>query len=78
MSDFEMLNQRVAAKMAARRKDTLRRLAFVLGIVLAVVLALVGLEYIGFISEVFMVILIAVTVCAGSFRAGRIWDGLTQ
>ncbi len=74
MSDYEMINQRVAAQKVARRKDALKRLAFMLFIVLAAVLAFVGLEYIGFISDLFMVILIAITVCTGSFHAGRIWN----
>lgn len=74
MSDYEMLNQRVAAKKAARRKDTFRRLAFLLAIVLAVVLALWGLEYIGFISELFLVILVAITLLWGTFHAGRIYN----
>lgn len=75
MSDYEMMNQRIAAQKAARRKDALRRLAFTLAIVLVVMLAFVGLEYIGFISELFMVILIAITLCTGAFNAGRIWNG---
>jgi predicted membrane protein len=78
MSDFEMINQRTAANRSARRKDTLRRLAFMLAIVLVVVLAFVGLEYIGFISDLFMVILIFFTVCAGAFHAGRIWNGFKR
>ena len=74
MSDYEMLNQRVATKKAARRKDMLRRLTFMLSIALAVVLSILGLEYIGFISDLFMALLIAITVCTGSFHAGRIWN----
>ena len=74
MSDYEMLNQRIAAQEAARRKDALRRLSFMLAIVLAVVLAFVGLAYIGFISDLFMVILITITICTGSFHSGRIWN----
>lgn len=78
MSDYEMLNQKIAAKKAVRRKDTLRRLAFLLVIVLVVVLAFVGLNYIGFISDLFMVILIAITVCTGAFNAGRIWNSFMR
>ena len=78
MSDYEMLNQRVAAKKEVRRKETIKRLIVMLAVVLAVVLAFVGLEYIGFISELFMVILVAVTICVGSFNAGRIWTGFKQ
>ena len=78
MSDYEMINQRVAAQKAARRKDALRRLSFLFALVLATVLAFVGLEYIGFISELFMMILVSITVCAGSFNAGRIWTGFKR
>jgi hypothetical protein len=78
MSDYEMINQRVAAQKAARRKDALRSLSFLFAVVLATVLAFVGLECIGFISELFMMILVAITVCAGSFNAGRIWTGFKR
>ena len=56
-----------------RRKKALKRLALTLSAVFAAILALVGLEWIGFISRVFMVILLAVTMCVGSFKAGNIW-----
>lgn len=78
MSDYEILNQKVAAQKAVRRRDALRRLAYLLAVVLAVVLVFVGLEYIGFISSLFMVILISITVCVGSFNAGRIWTGFKR
>ena len=78
MSDYEMLNQKIAAQKAARRKDALRRLAFLFSIVLVAVLVCVGLEYIGFISKLFMVILVAITVCTGAFNAGRIWNGFKR
>lgn len=78
MSDYEKLNQRVEAQKATRHKDTLRRLSFILAIVLAVILVFVGLESIGFISEMFMMILISITVCTGAFNAGRIWDGFKR
>lgn len=74
MSDYEMNNQKIAVKKAAMRKETIKSLVTLLAIVLVVVLAFVGLEYIGFISELFMVILIAITVCTGAFNAGRIWS----
>jgi 1,4-dihydroxy-2-naphthoate octaprenyltransferase len=78
MSDYEMMNRRVAERKAARRKDTLRRLAFSLAIVLVVVLAFVGLECIGFISDLFMAILISIAVYTGAFHAGRIWNGFKR
>lgn len=78
MSDYEMLNQRIAAKKAIRRKDTLIRLAFLFAIVLVVVLAFVGLNYIGFISDLFMVILALGALLVGAFNAGRIWNGFMR
>lgn len=70
--NYEMVNQKIAAQKAVWRKDALRRLAFTLAIVLAVALAFFCLEYVGFISEAFLVILIAITICVGSFKAGYI------
>ena len=78
MSDYEMLNRRVAEKKAARRKDALIRLAYLLGVVLAVMLVFVGLELIGFISMPFMVILVSGTALVGAFHAGRIWNGFIR
>lgn len=78
MSDFDVLNQRIAAENAARRKDALRRLAYMLTIILAAVILLWVLAYIGFISKLFLVILISITVCTGAFNAGRIWNGFKQ
>lgn len=78
MSDYEMLNQKIAAKKAVRCKDTLRRLAFLFVIVLAVALAFVGLNYIGFISDLFMVILVFSALLVGAFNAGRIWNGFIR
>ena len=73
MSDYEIINQRVAAKQAERRKVAVKGLIRLLIIMLIVVLSFLGLEYIGFISELFMTILISIAVCAGAFRAGCIW-----
>ena len=73
MSDYEAMMARNARQMAARRKDALRRLTFTLAVALAVVLAFVGLEWIGFISKTVLVILAAITVCCGAFKAGYIW-----
>lgn len=73
MSDYEAMMVRNAKQIAARRKDAFRRLAFTVTVVLAVLLAFVGLEWIGFISKLFMAILAAITICAGAFKAGYIW-----
>ena len=78
MSDYEKINQRVATMRAEQRKAAVKRLIRLLIIVLIVVLSFLGLEYIGFISELFMVILIAIAVCVGSFRAGCIWCSFPQ
>ena len=78
MSDYEKLNQKIAAQKAVRRKDALRRLAYMLAIVLVVLGSFVCLNHIGFISDLFMVILIAITVCVGSFNAGRIWNSFKR
>ena len=73
MSDYEAMMIRNAQKKVERRKDALRRLVCTLAVILAVILAFVGLEWIGFISRVFMVILLAATICVGAFKAGYIW-----
>ena len=78
MSDYEKINQRVATMRAEQRKAAVKRLIRLLIIVLIVVLSFLGLEYIGFISELFMVILISITVCVGSFHVGCIWSGFTR
>lgn len=74
MSDFEMLNQKAAVQKAVRRRDALRRTAYLLGILLAVVLVLAGLAHIGFISKLFMAILMGGTALVAAFNAGRIWS----
>ena len=78
MSEFEKINQKVAAQKAVRRKETFNKLSLLLLIVSAVLLAIWGLEYIGFISDLFFVILVFITVCAGAFNAGRIWSGFEK
>ncbi len=74
MSDYEMLNQRTAAKKAAMRQDALRRTVYLLAVVLAVVLVFTGLWAIDFISNAFALLLIGGTALWGAFRAGQIWD----
>ena len=73
MSDYEIVNQMVAARKAARRRDALRRFRFSQLGVLAVLVILLALEYIGFINTTFMLILGIITISAGSFNAGYIW-----
>ncbi|MBR4109339.1 MAG: hypothetical protein IKK41_03355 [Oscillospiraceae bacterium] len=74
MSDYEKLNQRAAAQKVVRRKEALKKLCLLLAIVAAVLLAFWGLEYIGFISDLFFVILVLIAVCVGFFNAGRLWE----
>ena len=74
MSELEMINQKVAARKAAVRKEAIKQLAKLFVTVAVVLLAFVGLEYIGFISKLFMLILITITICAGFFNAGRVWS----
>ena len=75
MSEFENLNQKTKANKAAMRKETVKAIVRLSFIVLAVVLAFAGLYLIGFISLLFMVILISIAVCTGAFYAGRISIG---
>ena len=74
MSDFEIARRKSAAQKAEKRKDALISLAYLLGILLAVCLVIAGLEYIGFISKLFMVILISGAVLVSTFNAGGIWN----
>ena len=74
MSDYEKLNQRAAAQKAVRRKEALKKLLLLLVIIAAVLMVFWGLEYIGFISDLFFVILVSIAVCVGFFQAGRIWE----
>lgn len=78
MSEYEKINQRVVAQKAAMRNDTMKELAKLFVIVVASVLAFVFLHVIGFISALFMVILISITVCTGAFIAGRISTGFKR
>ena len=73
MSEYEFMNQRARQQQAERRRYAIKRLAVILARALAVMLVLVGLEYIGFISKTFLVILVAITIGAGCFRTGYIW-----
>lgn len=74
MSDYEVARRKKEAQKAARKKDALLSLAWLLGILLAVALAIVGLEYIGFISKLFMVILVSGAILVSTFNAGGIWN----
>ena len=73
MSEYENINQKIVANKASMRKEIVKVLEKLLAIVLAVILVVVGLNFIGFISDEFMVILLSITVCTGAFNAGRAW-----
>ena len=73
MSDYEKINAGVKVQMAARRKTAIKRIIVVLVLVIAALASFIGLKAIGFISFTFMVILVAVTICTGAFKAGYIW-----
>lgn len=73
MSSLDALNIRITTQRAERRKRAFQQLAFTLAVVLALLLTFLGLEYIGFISELFQLILISFTICAGAFKSGYIW-----
>ena len=78
MSEFENLNQRVEGKKAAMRKEAIKSWLKLGAIVLVVVAAFLGLEYIGFISELFMWLLVIGTGLVGAFHAGRISIGFKK
>ena len=73
MSDYEAMMIRNAKQKAIRRKDALKRLAVALALVCAALISIIGLDHIGFISDLFMAILTLITLCTGSFKAGYIW-----
>lgn len=72
MSDYENINARVKIQRECWRKEAFKRLALLLAKVMLAVLVFVGLQYIGFINLIFMVILISLAVCIGAFKAGWI------
>ena len=78
MSEFEKFNQKNVVNKAAMRKETIKSLAKLFAIVWVVVMAFVVLEWIGFISDLFMLLLIFGTVLVGAFNAGRIWNGFKR
>ena len=73
MNSLDELNIRITNQKAERRKRAFQHLAVTVAVVLALVLTFLGLKYIGFISELFQIILISFTICTGSFKAGYIW-----
>jgi hypothetical protein len=72
MSDYERINMNVKANVNGRRHLAIKRIVKVLVKVLLALCAVVGLKAIGFISAAFMVILMAVAICIGTFKIGYI------
>ena len=77
MSEYEFFNQKVeerkAAVINAKNKQTpLVLLRILIPMFLAVSLFAV-LEEVGFINNIFSMILAFITACYGSFKVGRIW-----
>jgi uncharacterized membrane protein len=77
MSEYEFFNQKVEERQAAALKSQAKQTPLVLlRILIPVVIALVliaALQMVGFVSVVFSAILAVITLCYGSFKAGRIW-----
>lgn len=74
MSDYEMLNRRVAERKTTLQKAALRRTVVLLCIVLAVMLVLLGLWVISFISDAFVLLPISGTGLWCAFKVGQIWN----
>lgn len=72
MSNYEKFNATVKSNVIERRNKAIKQIIAVLLKVLLALGALIGLKAIGFISGTFMFILMAVAICAGTFKAGRI------
>lgn len=73
MSDYEKINMKAREQKVWWQRAAFTQLIWLLGKVVAALLVFLGLAFIKFISTTFMMILIAFTVCAGSFKAGYIW-----
>lgn len=72
MSDYEKINASVKTNVADRRHQATKQIIAVLFKVLLALGAVIGLKAIGFINGTFMVILMAVAICVGTFKAGYI------
>ena len=72
MSNYEKFNATVKSNVIERRNEAIKQIIAVLLKVLLALGALIGLKVIGFISGTFMVILMAVAICVGTFKAGYI------
>lgn len=77
MPEYEFFNQKVDERKVAavniKNKQTPWVLLRVLIPVTIAIALFVALEKVGFISDIFSLILMFVTACLGSFKIGRIW-----
>lgn len=72
MSEYEKINAGVKQSMSTRRTEAIKRIVLELVKVLLAIAACIGLKAIGFISAMFLVILVAIIVCVGAFKSGYI------
>ena len=75
MSDYEKINAKIQTNMDTKRKEIVMATNILLAKVLVAIAIFWGLKVITFISATFMFLLISITICVGSFSAGRIWSG---
>ena len=73
MSEYKKIFAERDAQNTAKRTEAIKRIIVVLFKLLLALGAFIGLEAITFISGTFMVILMAVAVCVGTFNIGYIW-----
>lgn len=72
MSDYEKINASVKTNVIDRRNEAIKQIVSVFAKVLLALGAIIFLKAIGFISYTFAVILVAVAVTIGTFKAGYI------
>ena len=73
MSDYEKINARVESNKAGQKKWLVGRIACIVATALAVGAGLWGLKAIGFISELFFLILLSGNALVGAFKIGSAW-----
>ena len=76
MSDYEKLNAGVKANVVNRRKSAFGKVAILVMWLAIAIGAFLGLEAISFISNLFMVILISISVCVCAFKIGYVWHDI--
>lgn len=72
MCEFEKINVNAKAQVVAMRKEAIKKVIVELAKTLLAIGGFVALEAIGFISAMFLVILVAITICVSAFKAGYI------